>query len=160
MQDLRSQLIARLGATPPAAESSVPETVDPLGPTAHLDSAWMVMLRDVLPVGGVAQLPSDAKLARCQQATAQTVKALKKAGRGRDARALTRSRDDYLARRARLAWSRVKTRFQEAGASDKAYRALKQGNADPERVLRNLEKLSREQLDGMGARRLREVLEG
>ena len=149
MQDLRSQLIARLGATPPAAESSVPETVDPLGPTAHLDSAWMVMLRDLLPVGGVAQLPSDAKLARCQQATAQAIKALKKTGRARDAKALARSRDDYLTRRAKLAWSRVKTRFQEVGASDKAYRALKQRNAEPERVLRNLEKLSGEQLEGI-----------
>ena len=41
-----------------------------------------------------------------------------------------------------------------------AYRALNLGNTDRERVLRNLEKLSREQLDGMGARRLRKVLEG
>lgn len=159
MQDLRSQLIAQLGATPPPDEAPAASgEVDPLGATAHLESPWVAMLHGVLPVGGVAALPQDAKLARCQQATAQALKALKKAGRGRDARALAKARDEYLARREKLAWGRVKARFQEAGASDKAYRGLKQGDADPERVLRHLDKVSDGELAAAGARRLRELL--
>jgi len=159
MQDLRSQLIAQLGAKPPPDEAQAPMAeVDPLGATAHQDSAWVDMLHGVLPVGGVAALPRDAKLARCQQATAQALKALKKAGRGREAKALAKARDEYLSRRTKLAWGRVKARFQEAGASDKAYRGLKQGGADPERVLGRLDKVTDEELAAAGARRLRELL--
>ena len=159
MLDLRSQLIAQLGAAPPPDDvPAASDAVDLLGATAHLESPWVDMLHGVLPVGGVAALPRDAKLARCQQATAQVIKALKKAGRGRDARALVKARDEYLARREKLAWGRVKARFQAAGASDKAYRGLKQGDADPERVLRQLEKVSDEELAAAGARRLQELL--
>jgi hypothetical protein len=159
MQDLRSQLMAKLGATPPAEDPvAAAAAADPLGPTGHLDSEWVGVLRDTLPFGGVAALPADAKLARCQQATAQAIKALKKGGRGKDAKALAKVRDEYLAKRAKLAWGRVKARFQEAGASDKAYRSLKQGDADPERILGNLDKVSADTLAGAGARRIRELL--
>lgn len=160
MKDLRSQLISKLGATaPPEDDTGDPVTApDPLGPTGHQDSAWFARLEELLPVGAVAALPADAKLARCQQATAQAIKVLKKSGRGGEAKALGKARDEYLARRAKLAWSRVKSRFVEVGASDKAYRSLKQGDADPERILRALNKLRPEALQGASPRRLRELL--
>ena len=160
MQDLRSQLVAKLGATAPPEDPPDKSLIapDPLGPTGHLGSAWFVLLRETLPVGGAAAIPADAKLARCQQATAQAIKALKKSGRGREAKALGKLRDEYLARRAKLAWGLVKARFSEAGASEKAYRSLKQGDADPERILVALGKLRPEDLRGTGARRLRELL--
>ncbi|MEC7948254.1 MAG: hypothetical protein VX265_11875 [Myxococcota bacterium] len=160
MQDLRSQLVAKLGATlPPEDAADDPVTVsDPLGPSGHLDSPWVCMLRELLPLGGVAPMPPDAKLARCQQVTAQVVKLLKKSGRAADARTLAKLRDEYVARRAKVAWARVKRRFSELGASEKAYRSLKQGNADPERILRNMDRMDREMFEGAGARRLRELL--
>jgi hypothetical protein len=160
MQDLRSQLVSKLGATPPPEDAADdPVTApDPLGPTGHEDSAWFVRLREMLPVGGVAAIPANAKLARCQQATAQAMKALKKTGRAGDAKALGKLRDEYLARRAKLAWGRVKSRFTEVGASEKAYRSLKQGDADPERILKALDKLRPESIRGASPRRLRELL--
>ena len=148
---------AKLGATAPP-EDPADESLtapDPLGPTGHLGSAGFVLLRETLPVGGAAAIPADAKLARCQQATAQAIKALKKSGRGREAKALGKLRDEYLARRAKLAWGLVKARFSEAGPREKAYRSLKQGDADPERILVALGKLPPEGLRGAGARRLR-----
>lgn len=160
MQDLRSQLMAKLGATPPPEDATddPPTAPDPLGPTGHHDSAWFAALQDTLPVGSVAAVPADAKLARCQQVTAQAIKALKKAGRGREAKALGKVRDEYLARREKLAWSRVKSRFVEVGASEKAYRSLKQGGADAERILGNLDKVRPEMLAGASPRKLRELL--
>lgn len=159
MQDLRSQLVSKLGATPPPEDTDDAVTApDPLGPTGHQDCEWFARLTGLLPLGAVEALPADAKLARCVQATAQAIKVLKRSGRGGEAKALGKLRDEYLARRAKLAWARVKARFVEVGASDKAYRSLKQGDADPERVLQALDTLRPELLQGASPRKLRELL--
>jgi hypothetical protein len=162
MKDLRSQLAAQFGVAPPDVDGDDDPVTqpDPLGPDGHIDAPWLDTLRGALQVTGLEALPDRPKLARCQQAAAQAIKALKKSGRGADARDLAKQRDDYLADRAKLAWARVKARFVDLGLSDKAYRALKQGAADPERVLRGLDKTDASTLQGMGAARLREHLLG
>lgn len=162
MKDLRSQLADRFGVAPPD-DDGVDDPVtqpDPLGPDGHLDAEWVDALRGALRSAGLAALPDRPKLARCEQATAQAVKALKKAGRKGEAKALGKLRDDYLATREKLVWARVKARFQDLKLSDKAYRALKQGKAKPERVLTTLDKTDAATLQGMGANRLRDHLIG
>ena len=106
------------------------------------------------------QVPADAKLARCRQATDVTLKSLKKSGRKRDAQGLSELRSTYLTWRERQAWARVKLSFKDLNLSEKAYRALKQGGADGERVWGRLCTLPPEDVRGVGAARLREILGG
>jgi hypothetical protein len=160
MDDLRGQLAAKFGASA-AAPPADPATAepDPFGPAAHLDTDWVRSLRAFARGVGV-QVPADAKLARCRQATDVTLKALKKSGRKRDVRALSELRATYLTWRERQAWSRVKSRFKDLNLSEKAYRALKQGGADGEKVWVRLAKLQPDDVRGVGAARLREMLGG
>ena len=160
MQDLRSQLMAKLGATEPSPDPVAvsSDASDILGPSAHLDSPWFASLQQRLQSVGLATLPSDAKLTRCRQATDVVAKQLKKTGQRQAARELLGLRDDLLARRARAAWSRIKTRLNDVGVSSKGYRSLKQGGHCPERLLERLNRLSDADISGVGPERLRKLL--
>jgi hypothetical protein len=85
-------------------------------------------------------------------------RALADAGRGRDAAALKKAREEFQRDREKRAWAFVKERFAALELSEKTYRALKQEEADPERILARLTNKRAEELRGMGAGRLREEL--
>ena len=159
MHDLRSQLAAKLGATPPPEAD--PAEAGPQGvlhPDAHLDDPWLDALRRARPVPGAPEVPERPSLGAARMLTDQWSKALKKAGRGKDAKALRGLRDKFLTRRDKAAWSGVKLRFKELGLSDKAYRALKQGKADPIKALSKLERASPDEVRALGAQRLKALL--
>ena len=159
MHDLRSQLAAKLGATPP---DDPPETDDAprgvLHPDAHLDDPWLEALRRARPVPGAPEVPDRPSLGAARMLTDQWSKALKKAGRGKDAKALKALREKFLTRRDKAAWAGVKLRFKELGLSDKAYRGLKQGKVDPVRALARLERADAAELQALGAQRLKAAL--
>ncbi len=132
-----------------------------LADDAHLSDPWLERLRQLLPtVDRPPQLSRTPKLGQARQATDQLMGQLKKAGRRRELRELDALRKDFYARRDKAAWAAIKARFQELDLSDKAYRALKQTGADPMSALGRLSKASPEELQTMGARRLREHLAG
>ena len=79
------------------------------------------------------------------------------AKRGRDRAALEKARSDYLKKREKIAWARLKEGITRRGGTQKAYRALKQTNIDPEKALRKLKRLP-ENLSTYGASRLRDAL--
>ncbi len=154
MKDLRSQLADALGVQAPEPGSDQPTGI--LDEGAHLDSEWFRLLLQLSSTTlGAAPVPEDAKLARARQATDLLVKRLKKAGRKRPASQLADARKDWLSRRDKAAWSQLKSRFRELGLSEKAYRAIKQGGADPMAVLQRLERTDQGELESMGATRLR-----
>ena len=158
MSDLKSQLAAAFGMPEP---SPAAPAADILAGGAHLSDPWLERLRALLStVEDPPELARTPKLGQVRQATDQLMSRLKRAGRGREARELGALRKDFYARRDRAAWSAVKARFQELALSEKAYRALKQGGADPGAVLRRLDGAAPDALRGMGARRLREHLSG
>ncbi|RME25441.1 MAG: hypothetical protein D6798_08895 [Deltaproteobacteria bacterium] len=163
MSDLRSQLAAAFGQPAPEdpAAASAPSGAGPsiLDDDAHLDTEWLTVLhrlRAELP--GAPEMAARPKLAQARMVSDRVVKMLKKAGRKRDARQLAGLRDDFLARRDKAAWAAVKLRFQTLGLSARAYRSLKQVGADPQAVLARLDRTPEEDLRGMGAARLRELL--
>ena len=171
MKDLKSQLSATFGVP-------VPEEVDPLAAVrapeppraeeapilaegAWRKDPWAVRLKQILPsMTGAPKLNSPASLGAQRMVTDQLCKLLKKAGRNRDARELGELRDNFMSRRDKAAWSAVKTRMAELELSDKAYRALKQGDVDPLKVLARLNAGGGAALAGMGAKRLVEALKG
>ena len=159
MKDLRSQLAEKLGRSlpPEPAPPAAPER-DLLHPNAHLDDPWIGRLRGLKNVPGGPEVPDSPSLEAARQLTDRLAKALKKGGRARDAEELKDLRDRFLARREKLAWSRVKERFQELALSDRAYRALKQEGTDPTKALARLENADPAELQAMGAARLRERL--
>ncbi len=162
MKDLRSALSQALGVPAPAPEADeAPRLAGPLVEGAHLGSDWLVRLRAVhATVSGAPTLAPEPKLNAARQVSDILVKRLKKAGRRREARELADLRDSWFARRDRAAWTAIKARFHELGLSDKAYRGLKQGGAEPLTVLARLERSEEGELVGLGARRLRELLSG
>ncbi|MBM4368128.1 MAG: hypothetical protein FJ102_18095 [Deltaproteobacteria bacterium] len=135
-----------LAAGPPVGVAALPQVAA---------SEWARLLRD----GGVS-LPADAAVATYQQKTAGVVKDLERAGRSREARALASARDEFLRLRERKAWEGVKARFEELGLPEKAYRAIKQEGADPEKVLGRLYTRRAEEWRGIAAARLRDTLLG
>ena len=136
MSDLRSQLIAKLGAVPSAAEPAAEEspTDDPLGSQAHLDSEWMKQLLVDARKGGL-ELTATASLGAARQAHDVLAKQLKAQGRKREKSVLDDLRSRYFKKREKLAWSRLKSRVDESGMSAKLYRSLKQSGVDPEVLL-------------------------
>ena len=157
MGDLRSQLIAKLGATVVEDEevSSVPS---PLGPTGHLDSKWMEVLRDVLKNIPSIKLKEPPSLGNARQATHVALKTLKKTGTKRQLAQLKDASDSYFKKREKMAWTAVKEQFTALNLSEKAYRAIKQLNADPEKVLHRLNAKKPEELQKLGAKALKEAL--
>ena len=118
-----------------------------------LDSAWIALLRQL---GG--EVPPHPTMGQLVQRSDARSRALKESGRGRDAAALRKAREDFQRDRALKAWSLVKERFAALELSEKAYRALKQEEADPERVLTRLSGARGEELRGAGAARVRDAL--
>lgn len=157
MKDLREQLAARFGQPVPEPEpASPPQKDDPLGPQAHHASEWLALLKTLGPSVG-QPVKRDASLSAAKQVTDRTLKALKAAGRKRDGSTLDKARSDYLKKREKLAWGRLKDDIAQRGGSPKAYRALKQSKTDPEQALKKLKRLS-EDVGAMGANRLRDAL--
>jgi len=118
-----------------------------------LSGPWVALLRE----HGV-DVPTNPTMGQLVQRSDARARALKEGGRRREAEALTREKESFLKARAAKAWSLVKARFAELDLNEKAYRALKQEDADPERVLARLRGSRGEALRGAGAARLREVL--
>lgn len=161
MSDLRSQLMAKLGATPPAeapagrAGAATPD----LDPDAHLGTPWMAALRAVR-APGAPPVPPRPSLNAARQLTDKAIRALKDGGQARAARELGDLRADFLKKREKEAWNLIKTRFTELELSERAYRALKQSEADAEKIWARLRKTPEAELKAMGADRLREHLLG
>ena len=157
MNDLRSQLISKLGAAPPAPASATPIADDGLDPFAHLQTPWFALVRTARVAGG-PEVPPKPSLPAARQITDKLAKALKATGRPREAAALIEAREDFLKRREKQAWSLIKARFTDLDLPERAYRALKQSEVDPEKVWAKLRKADTTELKGMGADRLREWL--
>ena len=158
--DLKSQLEARFGpASPaPAAPASKPSLPD-RDPDAHLGTPWMSLLR-AARAPGLDSVPPKPSIPAARQLTDKAAKALKAAGQERADRALVEARDDFLKKREKEAWGLIKSRFTDLDLPERAYRALKQGEVDPEKVWARLRKASPEELKPMGADRLRDHLTG
>lgn len=159
MSDLRSQLIAKLGASPSAPAAPAGSAAPDLDPDAHLGTPWLSLLRAVR-VPGAPTVPPKPSIAAARQLTDKAARALKDAGRAREARALADAREDFLKRREKEAWSLIKGRFTELDLPERAYRALKQGDTDPEKVWARLRRAKPDELEPLGADRLRELLTG
>ena len=129
---------------------------DLLGPKAHLGTDWIRLLRTLGP-SMQQTVKADLSLNAARQVTDRTLKALKAANRGRDRAALTKARSEYLKKREKFAWSRLKEDLSRRGGPQKAYRAIKQSSVDPEQALRKLARLP-EDLSSYGANRLRDAL--
>jgi hypothetical protein len=139
-----------VSAPPPAAPASAPaapELPDPLA------SDWIALHRQL---GG--EVPRDPSIGQLTQRSDALARSLEANGRKRDAAELRRLKEAWLRERARRAWGLVKDRFEVLALSEKAYRALKQEDADPERILTRLRGPKGEALRGVGAAKLREAL--
>lgn len=140
------QTLPEPAAAPPSGPAA-PQLPDPS------ESSWIELLRR----HGV-EIPREPTMGQLVQRSDACSRSLKDAGRRREAEALTGEKDSFLRARAARAWALVKARFAELDLSEKAYRALKQEEADPERVLVRLRGDRGEALRGVGAARLREAL--
>ncbi len=150
MDHLRNALQGALG-TPvsamPAPAPEVPGLPDPL------KSEWVALMRQL-----GAEVPKDATMGQLTQRSDLRAKALGDAGRGRDAAALKKAREDFVRDREKRAWALVKDRFAALDLPEKAYRSFKQEDADPVKLLARLTNKRAEELRGMGAARLRDEL--
>jgi hypothetical protein len=165
MKDLKSQLE---GVSVPPADPASPEQVVPehvpvarrhplLGEQAHQGAEWWRRAK-AIQVPGAQKRPIDAKLHAAIQQTDALLKAMKKAGRGREAEEIADLRKRWLGEREQLAWGLVKEALQAIGVSDKLYRSFKQGDVDPVDLLLRLDKVDTAELQGMGVQRLRAFL--
>lgn len=162
MSDLKSQLQARFGASPAVSEPEpAPDAMPPeLGPMAHMGSVWQAKLRFYRTLPGGPSVPEKPSLEAARQLTDRIAKTLKKAGRTREANDLTALRNAWLAQRDKLAWGEVKRRFTDLGLSERAYRSLRQGDADALAVLTRLLRADVQELSAMGTARLDAFLGG
>ena len=140
-------LTAKPLAAPAGAPVASPVLPDPLA------SDWIALHRSL--GGDVPRDPTIGQLTQRSDALARTLEA---SGRKREAAELRRLKDAWVRERGRRAWGFVKDRFEALALSDKAYRALKQEDADPERILTRLRGPKGEALRGVGAAKLREAL--
>lgn len=158
MKDLQSQLISKLGATAPAqAPAPAPAAPSGLDPDAHLRTRWWELLR-ASRAPGAPEIPPRPNLNAARQLTDKMAKALKNAGHARAASELVKERDDFLGKREKLLWGLIKERWEALALSERAYRALKQGEADPDKLWQKLSRAPDAELKGMGADRLKEWL--
>jgi hypothetical protein len=159
MSDLKSALAGALatlplgeaGALPPGKSAPAPP-VEPDLPNP-LGGEWGVLLRSL----GV-EIPRDATLGQLTQRSDARTRELAAQGRKREGERLRSAKEEYLRGRERAAWSLVKARFAELDLPEKAYRALRQEEANPERVLTRLRGRRGEELRGAGAARARDAL--
>lgn len=129
--------------------ASPPSLPDPL------QSPWVAELR-----AQRVEIPKEASIGQLTSRSDVRCKELKAAGRSREAAALLQLKEQFLKERDKRAWEGVKERFAALELSEKAYRALKQEDADPVKVLVKLTNKKCEELRGVGASRLRELLNG
>ncbi len=134
MSDLRSQLIAKLGATPTEPELAAPRANDALSATAHIDTDWFRELTPLARQCGVA-LANQPSFAAAQNAQHVVAKKLKSAGRVRERAALIDAFSRYTKHREKKVWARLKASLTVAGQSPKLYRALKSGAVPAETLL-------------------------
>ena len=134
MSDLRSQLIAKLGATPTEPEPTAPRANDVLSATAHIDTDWFRELTPLARQCGVT-LASQPSFAAAQNAHHVVAKKLKANGRTRDRSALLDAFSRYTKHREKKVWARLKASLTEAGQSPKLYRSLKSGAVPAETLL-------------------------
>jgi hypothetical protein len=160
VKDLKSQLE---GIAVPAGTAPVPEAPAPvarrhplLGEKAHQGAEWFRKARTAS--FGNTKVGADAKLRAAVQQTDGLLKALKKAGKTREAREIEDLRKRWLGERNDLAWGLLKTELETLGVSDKLYRSLKQSDVDPVVVLDRFEKIPKADLTGIGKDRLRDLL--
>ena len=160
MKDLKSQLegIAVPAGTAPPPEAAVPiaRRHPLLGEKAHQGAEWFRKARAAS--FGNTKVGADAKLRAAVQQTDGLLKALKKAGKTREAREIEDLRKRWLGERDDLAWGLLKTELETLGVSEKLYRSLKQSDADPVDVLDRYEKIPKAELVGIGKDRLRALL--
>lgn len=134
-------------AAPVPAAPVAPPLPDPMA------SVWVARLRAL-----GADVPRDATWGQLTQRSQKLVKELKTAGRGRESAELAKLADDFARDRDTRAWALVKARFAELDLPERAYRALKQSDADPIRVWEKIRGVRGEALRGAGADRVREQL--
>jgi hypothetical protein len=150
---------AALGAFDLAPGTPAPETTPaaPSGPALPdpATSPWIARYREL---GG--EVPRTPTLGQLVQRSDALARALEASGRRREAAELRQAREAFVRDRAQRAWAAVKTRFAELDLPEKAYRALKQEDVDPEAVLPRLRGARGEALRGVGAARLRDHLRG
>jgi hypothetical protein len=159
VKDLKTQLE---GIAVPAGEPVV-ETPVPLarrhpllGEKAHQGAEWFRKARAAS--FGNTKVAADAKLRAAIQQTDGLLKALKKAGRTREQKEIDELRKRWLGEREQLAWGLLKAELEALGVSEKLYRSLKQGEADPVDVLDRFERIPKAELAGIGKDRLRALL--
>jgi hypothetical protein len=158
MTDLRNQLAAQFGLDPAVGVEAAPAADDPLGASAHLRTPWLdALLLAVRQERGMSA-PKQPSLNAAKQLHDRLKKRLKGAGQRRQIRALDDLRSNYLKRREKQAWSRLKAGLAAMGTSEKLYRSLKQSKGDPERVLQRLKRLKPDEISGQGQAKLRELL--
>lgn len=116
-------------------------------------SEWAGRLRGL----GVA-VSAEAGCASLVQRSAALIKELERSGRNREAKELSRLRDEFVREREKRAWEGVKARFTELEFPEKAYRALKQEGADPEKILARLHTRRALEWRGIAASKLRDHL--
>ena len=156
MSDLRSQLISKLGvdAPPSSKDDPVKDVADPLGADAHLDSDWV---RELLPAARAAGIDvnRNPSLGAVRQTHDVLCKRLKANGQKRQKASLDDLRSRYTKKREKIAWNRLKVALDEAGVSQKLYRAIKQGKIAPEIVL---QRWKRAETRGLNQAELRAAL--
>ncbi len=148
LSDLRSQLIAKLGVSPPVASASeqLPAKPNPLSDTAHLASDWLLELIPAV-AGTNIKLKQSPSLGAARQAHDLLVKQLKAKGDKRGMSTINDLRSRYEKKREKHGWSALKRTLDEAGVSPKLYRAIKSGKAAPELVLRRWSKVAKKGLN-------------
>jgi hypothetical protein len=135
------------------AQDPRPGEIDPLPDPRASD--WFQALRRL-----GADLPPEPSVNQLLPRSDRLAKELKTAGRRREAEELTRLRDAFVGQRSRAAWAMVKEAFGRLALPEKTYRALKQEDADPEKLLPRLRGARGESLKGLGHERLRAALLG
>jgi hypothetical protein len=143
-----------LPAGTPAPERTPAATPGPALPDP-VTSAWIARYREL---GG--EVPRSPTLGQLVQRSDALARALDADGRRREAAELRQGREAFVRDRAQRAWAAVKARFAELDLPEKAYRALKQEDMDPEAILPRLRGARGEALRGAGAARLRDHLRG
>lgn len=157
MSDLRSELIAKLGATAPTEPAPSTDPKDPLSATAHIDSDWCDLLRQMANRNGV-QLAANPSFGAAENAHHVLIKKLKSNGLHRDRNQLIDAHSRYTKKREKVAWARLKSELNAAGQSAKLYRAIKSGSVPVETVLN---RWTRIQNKGWNAAQIRtELLRG
>lgn len=154
MSDLKNALLGALKSKGLPEPTPPPEVAPQATLPDPLQSPWVAELRLQR-----VEIPKDASLGQLTSRSDVRCKELKAGGRAREAAALLKLKEQFLNEREKRAWEFVKARFAELELNEKAYRALKQeARVDPVKILAKLTSKKAEDLRGMGASRVREIL--